>query len=180
MIIPEIRTTSQPYKGALITIQVDTLSRDDGEPFVREIAVVTDVVAIAAIDEQDRILLIKQYRHAMRGPVWEIPAGRMDVLNELPIDAAERELREETDLIAGHMELMTVFGNSVGWTSETTYLYSARGLEHTSAFERLNEEVDIEKAWVPLSEARAMIQDGTIADAKTIIGILMVRGSGHH
>jgi len=173
MIIPAIEASSRPYEGKLIAVEVDTLNRGDGKSFTREIAVVTDVVAIVAIDEEDRVLLIKQYRHAMRRAVWEIPAGRLDVAGEAPAQAAIRELREEADILAERMEPLSVFGNSVGWTTETTYLFCARGLTGTTPFERANEEADIEKAWVPLQEALAMIKDGTIADAKTIIGIML-------
>ena len=174
MIIPKVIESKRPFEGALIAIDVDTLTRGDDKPFKREIAVVTDVVAIVALDEQNRVLLIRQYRHAMKSPVWEIPAGRMDVAGETPEQTAARELREEADILAGSMELLTAFGNSVGWTSEKTYLFCARELGDTTPFERDNEEADIEKAWVPLPEALAMVHDGTIADAKTIIGILMV------
>jgi len=173
MIIPDIETSSRPYEGPLVAIEVDTLSRGGGKPFMREIAVVTDAVAIVALDEQDRVLLIKQYRHALRAPVWEIPAGRRDVEGETPEQTAARELSEEADVGAEHLELLTVFLNSVGWTSEKTYVFCARGLTNVAQFERLNEEADIEKAWIPLPEARAMIQNGTITDAKTIIGILL-------
>ena len=173
MIIPEIVASGRPFEGALIAIELDTLSRGGDKPFVREIAVVTDVVAIVAIDEQDRVLLVRQYRHAMRCPVWEIPAGRIDVEGETPAQTAARELREEADVLAEQMKLLTVFGNSVGWTTEKTYLFLATGLEGVAPFERQNEEADIEKSWVPLPEALAMIHNRTITDAKTIIGILL-------
>jgi len=175
MIIPEIQATERPYKGKLIAIELDTLTRDGGEPFVREIAVVTEAVGIVAIDEQERVLLVKQYRHAIRGPLWEIPAGRMDVAGEMPEQTAARELREEADVVAEQLELLTVFSNSAGWTNEKTHIFSARGLAQVAEYERFNEEADIEKAWIPLPEALAMIKEGTIDDAKTIIGILLVQ-----
>jgi ADP-ribose pyrophosphatase len=173
MIIPEVLSSTQPYKGLVTTIKLDTLTRGDGTTFVREVAMMTGAVAIAAVDELQRILLIRQYRHPMKRPMWEIPAGTMDVEGEPPALTAARELREEADLLAGHVELLTVFGNSVGRSTEMTHLYLAKDLEEAPEFERTNEEADIEKAWVPLPEALAMIKDGTIADAKTIIGILM-------
>ena len=117
MIIPSIEESSNPYSGLLINIEVDTLTRGDGKTFTREVARVTDVVAIAAIDSQDRILLVKQYRHSMRHAVWEIPAGRLDVEGETPLQAAARELREEADILAESLEPLSVFGNSVGWTT---------------------------------------------------------------
>jgi ADP-ribose pyrophosphatase len=164
----------KPYEGPVVTLQVDKLSRGDGITFSREIAVVVDAVAIAAVDEQDRILLIKQYRHAMKGPVWEIPAGRMDEEGETPEQTAIRELNEEADTNAEQIELLTVFSNSVGWTCEKTHVFSARGLESTPQFNRQNEEADIEKKWINLSEASKLVQEGIIIDAKTIIAILLL------
>ena len=173
MIIPEITDSKTTYEGKLITIRVDKLSRDGGKQFVREIAEVSDSVAISAIDQQQRILLIRQYRHPMKRPVWEIPAGRIDNLEEDPKDTALRELREEADVLAEKIQLMTVFGNSVGWTTERTYVYIAHDLKGTTEYERHNEEIDIEKIWIPIEEAQNMVADGSIDDSKTIIGILL-------
>lgn len=173
MTTPKIIATNKPWQGKLIAIQQDTLTLGEGKPFVREIAVVDDVVGILVLDDTNRILLIKQYRHAVKTAIWEIPAGRMDVAGEQPHETAIRELREEVDLQAQSMEQLAVFANSVGWTTETTYLFRARGLTPTTSFERVHEEADIEKAWIPPSEAFALIQSGAIADAKTMIAILI-------
>ena len=98
MIIPEVKETTKKYEGKIITIRADRLTRGDGKLFTREVAVVSDSVAVVAVDDQKRVLLIRQYRHPMGKPVWEIPAGRMDVQGELPAQTALRELREEADI----------------------------------------------------------------------------------
>ena len=103
----------------------------------------------------------------------EGPAGRVDVDGETPRDAALRELREETDTTADAIEQLTVFSNSVGWTTEHTYVYIARGLKTVPEFARVNEESGIEKEWLPLVDAVGKVQSGKIYDAKTIIGILL-------
>lgn len=175
MIIPEVLESEEVYKGKIITIKRDTLTRGDGKNFVRETAVSNDAVAVVAIDEQGRILLIRQYRHPMGRPVWEIPAGKMDVDGEQPEETAIRELQEETDTTAESVELLTLFLNSAGWTNEKTYVYLAKGLRDVPEFQRENEEADIEKKWVSLDDAYEMVRTGELDDAKTVIGILLAK-----
>lgn len=175
MIIPEVLESEELYKGKIITIKRDTLTRGDGKNFVRETAVSSDAVAVVAIDEQGRILLIRQYRHPMGRPVWEIPAGKMDVDGEQPEETAIRELQEETDTTAESVELLTLFLNSAGWTNEKTYVYLAKGLRNVPEFQRENEEADIEKKWVSLEDAYEMVITGELDDAKTVIGILLAK-----
>lgn len=175
MIIPEVLESEEVYKGKIITIKRDTLTRGDGKNFVRETAVSSDAVAVVAIDEQGRILLIRQYRHPMGRPVWEIPAGKMDVDGEQPEETAIRELQEETDTTAESVELLTLFLNSAGWTNEKTYVYLAKGLRDVPEFQRENEEADIEKKWVSLDDAYEMVRTGELDDAKTVIGILLAK-----
>lgn len=173
MIIPKILETSYPYKGKIVTIRKDKLTRDGEKTFVRETAAVTDSVAIVAVDDRNRVLLIRQYRHPVGEPVWEIPAGRMDIEDEKPEQTALRELQEETDTSAEKIQYLTVFGNSVGWTTEKTYVFLARGLKGVPEYDRQNEEADIEKKWISMSEALDMVRSGQLNDAKTIIGLLL-------
>ena len=77
MNIPKVLSSEEVYKGKIISIRKDTLTRGDGKNFIRETAVSSDAVAVVAMDEQRRILMIRQYRHPMGQPVWEIPAGSM-------------------------------------------------------------------------------------------------------
>lgn len=173
MNIPKVESSTQAFKGKIVTIEVDTLSNGGDERFTRETAVTSDSVAVVALNESDNILLIKQYRHPIRRAVWEIPAGRMDVAGESPQQAALRELEEETDTTASTMYELTAFNNSSGLLTEKTYLFLARDLSSVPAFARSEEEADIEKEWVPLLEAFDRVKAGTIDDAKTMIGILL-------
>ena len=176
MIIPKVLDSRTEYKGKIMSVRRDELTRGDGKTFIRETAVASDAVGIVALDEKGRILLIRQYRHPMGRPVWEIPAGRMDVDGEKPEETALRELREETDTTASSVELLTLFLNSAGWTTERTYVYLANGLTNVPEFERENEEADIEKKWIFLDDAVELVRSGEIDDAKTVIGILMTTG----
>ena len=117
MIIPEVLESEIVYTGKITSIRRDKLTRGDGNTFIRETAVASDAVGIVAMDDRGRILLIRQYRHPMGRPVWEIPAGRMDVEGEKPEETALRELREETDTEASSVQLLTLFLNSAGWTT---------------------------------------------------------------
>lgn len=178
MIIPKVLESRTEYAGKIVSIRRDRLTRGDGNTFIRETAVASDAVGIVAMDDRGRILLIRQYRHPMGRPVWEIPAGRMDVEGEKPEETALRELREETDTEASSIQLLTLFLNSAGWTTEKTYVYLAKGLKDVPEFKRENEEADIEKEWVPLKEAAERVKSGEIDDAKTVIGILMADSMG--
>lgn len=173
MNIPKVLNSEEVYKGKIISIRKDTLTRGDGKSFVRETAVSSDAVAVIAMDDQNRILLIRQYRHPMGKPIWEIPAGKMDVRGEQPEETAIRELQEETDTTAESVRLLTIFYNSAGWTNEKTYVYLAKNLKEVPEFKRENEEADIEKKWIALDEAYEMVLSGELADAKTVIGILL-------
>lgn len=178
MIIPEVLESDIVYDGKITSIRRDKLTRGEGDTFIRETAVASDAVGIVAMDDKDRILLICQYRHPMGRPVWEIPAGRMDVDGEKPEETALRELQEETDTTADSVELLTLFLNSAGWTTERTYVYLAKGLTDVPEFTRENEEADIEKKWIPLDEAVELVKKGNIDDAKTVIGILLAKERG--
>ena len=173
MNIPKVLNSEEVYKGKIISIRKDTLTRGDGKSFVRETAVSSDAVAVVAMDDQNRILLIHQYRHPMGKPIWEIPAGKMDVRGEQPEETAIRELQEETDTTAESVRLLTIFYNSAGWTNEKTYVYLVKNLKEVPEFKRENEEADIEKKWIALDDAYELVRTGELADAKTVIGILL-------
>lgn len=175
MNIPKVLESEVVYHGKITSIRRDKLTRGDGKTFVRETAVSGDAVGIVAMDEKGRILLIRQYRHPVGRPVWEIPAGRMDVEGEKPEETALRELREETDTEADSVRFLTLFLNSAGWTDERTYLYLAEGLRDVPEFAREHEEADIEKRWISLEEAANLVASGEIDDAKTVIGILLTK-----
>lgn len=175
MIIPKVIESSTPYEGKIVTIKREKLIREpeSDRTFIREVAVVSDSVGIVAVDDRQRVLLIRQYRHPLGRPIWEIPAGRMDVDGESPEETARRELREETDTVAEDVVRLTAFANSAGWTTEKTYVCLAWGLHDVPEFDRKNEEADIEKKWIPFRDALEMVKRGEIADAKSVIGITL-------
>jgi ADP-ribose pyrophosphatase len=123
--------------------------------------------------EDPQILLIRQYRYAVGGPLWEVPAGRLES-GEAPIDCARRELLEETGCRCEHLEPLTWLWTTPGFTNEKIYLFAATGLTQGEAAREADEFMEVVPT--PLSEVLRLIQRGEITDAKTMVAILYVAG----
>ncbi len=161
-IVWDIRRDVFEYGGA---VPVETITRE----YVDH----TGAVAILALDDQDRVLLIRQYRHAIGTREWEIPAGLLDVDGEPPVIGAQRELAEEADVVAGKWNLLSDFYSTPGGSNEAIRIYLARGLSDAHlAFERTAEESDIEKRWVPLEEVVAAVLARTVGNSILSIAVL--------
>jgi len=143
----------------------------DGSPVVRDFIRHTGAVAVLALDDDERVLLIRQYRHPIRRRDWEIPAGLLDRDGESPIDAARRELAEEADLLAERWDHLIDFYSSPGGSSEAVRIYLARGISAAEEeFARVDEEARIERRWVPLDElVQAALHRG-IGNPSLLIG----------
>jgi ADP-ribose pyrophosphatase len=140
------------YAGHVWDIEKDRFMLGDDE-ITREYMAHTGAVAILALDERGRVLLIKQYRHPIRAREWELPAGLLDVLGESPLLGAQRELAEEADIVAENWALLSEFASSPGGSNEVVRVYLARGISAAPhAHVRTEEEAGIELRWVPLDE----------------------------
>ncbi|MDO7881765.1 NUDIX domain-containing protein [Salinibacterium soli] len=125
-----------------------------GTEVVRDFVDHTGAVAVLALDERDRVLLIQQYRHPVRSRDWELPAGLLDMAGEDYLAAAQRELAEEADLVAEQWNVLSDILVSPGGSTETIRIYLARGVSAAPAvFERTEEEAEIVLRWVDLDEA---------------------------
>jgi 8-oxo-dGTP pyrophosphatase MutT (NUDIX family) len=169
------------YEGIVWDIRRDVFEYGDADPvetITREYVDHTGAVAILALDEQDRVLLIRQYRHAIGAREWEIPAGLLDIDGEPPVIGAQRELAEEADVVASEWNLLSDFYSTPGGSNEAIRIYLARGLSdaHT-AFDRTAEESDIEKRWVPLDEVVAAVLGRTVGNSILSIAVLTARVS---
>lgn len=172
---PQIVSSEVPFDGKIWDVRRDTF-RYNGEDITREYVDHTGAVAVLALDDQDRVLLIKQYRHPVRYRDWEVPAGLLDILGEDPLIAAQRELAEEADLEADHWNVLTDVFTSPGGNDEAIRVYLARGVRATAeAFEREAEEADIEVAWVPLEDAVDAVLERRVHNAVLIIAVLAAR-----
>ncbi len=145
----------------------------NGTPITREYVDHTGAVAVLALDDQDRVLLIRQYRHPIRHRDWELPAGLLDIAGEDPLVGAKRELAEEADVVATDWAVLTDFMTSVGGSNEALRVYLARGLSDApEAFDRFDEEADIEKRWVPLGEVVDAVLDRRLQNSILAISVL--------
>ncbi len=169
---PEILSSERSFTGKVWSVTTDVFRYLDGT-LTRHYVDHPGAVAIVALDESDRVLLIKQYRHPVRLREWELPAGLMDVDGEPPLETAKRELAEEVDLAASEWHLLADYAVSPGGSDEAVRIFLARGLAPTDApFDRTAEEQDMEQRWVPLDEAVEAIRDGRVQNSIITIGLL--------
>jgi 8-oxo-dGTP pyrophosphatase MutT (NUDIX family) len=167
-----VRTTERVFHGKVWNVARDTFEYN-GDVIAREYVDHTGAVAVLALDDDDRALLIKQYRHPVRMREWEIPAGLLDVDGEDPAEAAARELAEEADIEARELSVLAEFYTSPGGSTEAIRIYLARGLSPLDvAFDRVHEEADMELAWVPLEECVQAVLERRIQNPSLVIAVL--------
>jgi ADP-ribose pyrophosphatase len=161
------------YDGRIISLHHERFRYPDGEIVEREIIRHQGAVGIVAHDGTD-LFLVRQPREAVGDPDFlEIPAGRLDVEGEAPLEAARRELAEEIGKAAETWEPITDYVSSVGIMDETVHLFLATGLSDASAEAEENERIEIVR-W-PLADLDGAI--GATRDAKTLIGLLWLRAN---
>jgi len=149
----EVMQSDVAFDGVVWDIRRERFAYGD-EVIVREFLEHPGAVAVLAVDEHDRVLCIQQYRHPIQMRNWEIPAGLLDVAGEPPVDAAQRELAEEADLVAAEWEPLVTLHTSPGGSDEVIHVFRATGLSATTdVFARDSEEADIVLQWVALETA---------------------------
>jgi 8-oxo-dGDP phosphatase len=163
-------------RGRIVTLEQDDVQLPDGEQVVREVVEHPGAVAIVAIDEADRVLMIRQYRHPVRSMLWELPAGLRDVPGEPPLETARRELLEEAGYQAADWHLLADYLSSPGISTEQVRVYLARDLtvvpDGQREYVRQHEEAYLTVAWVPLAEAVQAVLAGHLRNGVAIVGIL--------
>lgn len=156
------------YEGKVVDFGLETVKLPNGESVELEIIRHPGGAAAVALDAQERVCLLRQYRHAAGGWLWELPAGKIDP-GETPFSTASRELIEEAGVASNDWIDLGSMLSSPGVLAEVIYLYLARGLK--SAPQNLEAHEVIEIHWIPLQQAMDWCLDGTIKDAKTLIGL---------
>jgi 8-oxo-dGDP phosphatase len=163
-------------RGDIIRIRTDMVRMPDGDIVGREVVEHPGAVAVLALDEAGRVLLIRQYRHPVGALLWEIPAGLRDVAGEPPLVTAERELLEETGYRAADWRVLVDYFSSPGISSERLRIFLARGLTRVPDADRgyvpEHEEAHLVVAWVPLDEAVARFLAGDLHNGVAAVGIL--------
>jgi 8-oxo-dGDP phosphatase len=171
----ETLSRTERYAGPIFSVYTDKVTMSGGGTAQRDITENKGAVGVVAIDDVDRVVLIKQYRHPVGRNLWELPAGLRDVGGEQMVVAAARELAEETDVRAGRFDLLIDLHTSPGFSNETIRLFLARDLSpvpDADRYARTDEEADIETAWFDLDEAVAMVLRGEITNAAAVAGLL--------
>jgi 8-oxo-dGDP phosphatase len=171
----EVLASEQVYTGRIISLRKDTVAMPGGGTSDREVVHHPGAVGVVALDDDDRVVMVRQYRHAIGEHLWELPAGLRDVDGEPPVDSARRELAEETQLAAARWSLLVTQHPSPGFCDELIQLYLAEGLTEVArpdGFVVEHEELDMTVERVPLAEAVQWVFDGTVRNALAVIGLL--------
>jgi ADP-ribose pyrophosphatase len=174
----ETLATARAYDGRLLQVDRDTVRLPNGRQLdleiVRHPGAAAVVPLLSGLDVDDPpVLMLRQFRHAAGGTIWEIPAGVLEP-GEEPLACARRELREETGADAETIEYLTTILTTPGFTDERIHLFVATGIRGGHAAPNDDELIEVRPQ--PLSETMRMIRDGEITDAKTIIALLYVAG----
>jgi ADP-ribose pyrophosphatase len=163
------------HHGMVWDVVRETVDLGDAGEVTREFVRHPGAVSVVALDDQDRLVLVQQYRHPVRVLEWEVPAGLLDVDGEDPWVAAARELHEEADLRAEEWHVLADYFSSPGGMDEALRVYLARGLSHVpehERHEREGEELGMPVRWVDLDEARDAVLAGRIHNPSAVIGVL--------
>jgi ADP-ribose pyrophosphatase len=159
----------QLYRGRIVDLRLERVTLPNGTVVDLELMHHPGASAVAAVDDAEQVVLIRQYRHAAGGYIWELPAGVLDGA-EAPVACAARELREEVGLVAQELRPLGSMLTTPGFCDERIHLFLARGL-HDEGTAHEPDEVISEIRRVPLVEALGMIRTGEIVDGKTIAGL---------
>jgi ADP-ribose pyrophosphatase len=167
------------HRGRYLEFRIDTIVRADGTTGTRDVVGHPGAIAVLAVDDDGRVLLVRQWRIPAERGMLEIPAGTLDVhdgVAEDPDLAARRELEEETGQRATIWRKLSTFWTAPGFATELMHLYLATGLSAATGADRLTPDEDerLELRQVAIEDAVAMIEAGEITDAKTILGVFWV------
>jgi len=165
--MPAARTI---HRGRVVHLTVEDVELPNGHRMELEIVRHPGASAVAALDADGNVTLLRQYRHAVGGYLWEVPAGKLDP-GEEPRTCAERELREEAGLEAGRLEPAGSIVTCPGFCDEVIHLFVATDLRQAPQALGADEVIDAIRS-VPLADAMAMIRTGEIRDGKTIAALV--------
>ncbi|HYA37208.1 MAG TPA: NUDIX hydrolase [Candidatus Methylomirabilis sp.] len=156
------------YRGKIIDLYLERVTLPNGSVADLEIVRHPGGAAVVAMDQADRVCLLRQFRYAAGGWLWELPAGKLDP-GEPPLVTAQRELEEEAGLRAARWEPLGRIISSPGVFTEVVHLFHASGLTHVPANYEIHEMIEVH--WLPFTEALGLAQTNEITDGKTVAGL---------
>ena len=149
---------------------IESLTLPNGESLELEIVRHPGGASVVALDERQQVCLLRQYRHASGGWLWELPAGKLEP-GEGPQTTAKRELLEEAGIVADQWQPLGDILMTPGFCDEVIHLFLARGLSYPGAQPEAHEVIEVH--WLPFDQALAQVYDGTLRDAKTMLGLTL-------
>lgn len=162
--------SKQVFQGSIITVKQERVVLVNGKEAGRDVVVHPGAVAVVAVTPENKIVLVRQYRHPVGEALLEIPAGKLDK-GEDPEHCARRELEEETGYLAGRLKQLTAIYTTPGFCNEKITIFLATELAKTA--QHLDDDEFLNREYCTFQEAQQMIADGRIHDAKSIVGLLM-------
>ena len=172
-------STKDVHIGRVVGLRIDEVAMPGGGTARREVVEHLGAVAIAAVDSDDTVTLVHQYRHPLGRRIWELPAGLLDHAGEDPVEGARRELAEEAGLAAARWETLVDVAASPGFTDEVVRVFLARDLAPVDREVLGDEEADLVVHRVPLAEAVRMALSGEIVNGATVAGVLAAHAVVH-
>ena len=167
-----LRRSERVYDGPVISLRRDELAMPGDTHAWRDVVEHPGAVAVVALDDQDRVVLVRQYRHPVRRPLDELPAGLLDKDGEPALDTAKRELAEEAGLAANDWQLLVDLLTSPGMSDEATRIYLARDLREVERDVQEHEEAELTSSRVPLSELADGVLAGNYENSLLVAGVL--------
>jgi 8-oxo-dGTP pyrophosphatase MutT (NUDIX family) len=163
------------YIGKIFALRADEVRMPHGNSARREVVEHYGAVAVLALDDDNNVMLVYQYRHPFGRRLWELPAGLLDLGGEPPHLTAGRELKEEAGLAATDWRVLVDLDSAPGFSDESVRVYLATGLTDVGRPEAHDEEADLTLRWFPLEDAVRMVLSGEIVNSLAVGGILAAR-----
>ncbi len=171
-----VASSTELARSRLFAVRADQVRTPENQLAERDMVLHPGAVAVLALDDADRVLMIRQYRHPVRSLLWEVPAGLRDVAGEEPHVTAARELMEEASFRASHWRVLADYYSSPGYSTERLRVFLARDLEPIPAAERHfvpeAEEAHLLVEWVPLDEAVAKVFAGELHNGPAVLALM--------
>jgi 8-oxo-dGDP phosphatase len=169
-----VESTTAFRSGRVVDVRTDVVRMPNGDTATRDVVMHPGAVGIIALDDDDRVLLVRQYRHPVGHLCWEPPAGLLDEVGEDPLTAAKRELYEEAHQQARRWDVLLDAFTSPGMTDESVRIYLARDVRDADGdrHEGQHEELDMPTRWVPLDDAVEAVLAGRLHNPMAAMGVL--------